>query len=300
MPITNVKPSLDLGDASPFDLDTHGFAARRLPSSLHSSPYSRTSWNDEDLLKNVYIPEVEALVQKLNGCTKVITESALIRSCAHTEVDGLATSEDKQSEETEDPFPKMIGTIPGSGASPAPKVHLDFSPTGARQHLRKYHRNLAEAGAEVIATEEKLLELGVSDKGLTEQYDGPRWAMYSIWRPLRPVKRDPLAFADRRSFPKADFVSVRVVEPTGKGIPNIPIEEKETHGSETYLAYGSDEHSWCWIWNMQPEEVVVIQLFDSKAEKDGMCGVMHSSVDVQGTEDEEPRESIEIRCTAFW
>jgi hypothetical protein len=109
-----------------------------------------------------------------------------------------------------------------------------------------------------------------------------------------------LAFADRRSFPKDDYVTVTLMEPTGKNIANIATEEKETHGSETYLAYGADEHTWCWIWDMQPEEVVVIQLFDSEAEKTGMCGVMHSSVDVPGTENEAPRESIEIRCTAFW
>jgi hypothetical protein len=302
MPITNVKPSLDLGDASPFTLETHGFAARRSPSALHSAPYSRASWNDEALLKNVYIPEVEALVQKLTESRNVVTESALIRSCIHTEVDGLATTDDKDTKqpEAEDPFPKMIGTIPGSGASPAPKVHLDFSPTGARTHLRKYHQKLAEAGATVISAEEKLLQSGITRKELTEHYDGPRWAMFSIWRPLKPVKRDPLAFADRRSFPKTDYVPVKVVEPTGKNIANIPAEEKETHGIETYLAYGADQHSWCWIWNMQPEEVVVIQLFDNEAEKNGMCGVMHSSVDVPGTENEAPRESIEIRCTAFW
>lgn len=301
MPITNIKPSLDLGDANPFNLDTHGFTARRHPSTLHSAPYTLASWNDESLLKNIYIPEVEALVQRLNGCRTVITESALIRSCLHTEVDGLATSEDKDTGDAEDPFPKMIGTIPGSGASPAPKVHLDFSPTGARTHLRKYHRDLAQAGAEVIAAEERLLKADITRERLAQQYDGPRWAMYSIWRPLHPVKRDPLAFADRRSFPKADYVPVRVTEPTGKGISNgVPPEEKETHGSETYLAYGSSRHSWCWIWDMQPEEVVVIQLFDSEAEKNGMCGVMHTSVDVPGTDDKAPRESIEIRCTAFW
>jgi hypothetical protein len=184
MPITNIKPSLDLGDDSPFTLDTHGFAARRHLSALHSAPYSRASWNDEDLLKSVYIPEVEALVQKLTGSKTVVTELALIRSCTHTEVDGLATSEDKDSAtedaKADDPFPKMIGTTPGSGASPAPKVHLDFSPAGARTHLRKYHQKLAEAGAGVISAEEELLQSGTSVDDLTQKYNGPRWAMFSV------------------------------------------------------------------------------------------------------------------------
>jgi hypothetical protein len=304
MPITDIKASLDLGERSPYTLDAHGFTARRQPSVLHCFPYSRASWNDEKLLKNIYIPEIEALVLKLTGAKKVYTEMALMRSCIHTEVDGLASSEDKSKNEADAesdiPGPKIIGVDPGSGASPAPKVHLDFSPAGARIHLRKFDQNLANAGADVIEAEDKLMASGISESGLKEAYDGPRWAMFSIWRPLLPVTRDPLAFADRRSFPKADYVPVKVVEPTGKGIRKIHPEEAETHESETYLAYGSDQHDWCWIWNMQPEEVIVIQLFDSEAESNDMCGVMHSSVDVPGTEQEPPRESLEVRCTAFW
>jgi hypothetical protein len=304
LPITDIKASLDLEDASPYQIYTHGFAARRRISTLHSAPYSRESWSDESLLKGVYIPEVEALVKELTGARCIVTESATLRSCIHTEVDGLATSEDKstQGEEELDPFPKMIGVspIPSSGASPAPKVHLDFSPTGARVHLRKYHHKLAEAGAGVIEAEDKLLALGIQESDIASHYDGPRWSMFSIWRPLRPIKRDPLALSDRRSFPKNDYIPVKLVEPTSKELQS---SEGLTHETETYLAYGSDAHDWYWIWDMQPAEVLVIQLFDSLAEGEGIAGaggVMHSSVDVEGTEGESARESLEVRCTAFW
>jgi hypothetical protein len=305
LPITNIKPSLALGDKSPYQLHTHGFAARRNPSVLHSVPYTRESWNDETLLKNIYIPEVEALVKQLTGAKKIVTESALMRSCVHTEVDGLATSEEKKAEEDveEDPFPKMIGVSPTpslTGASPAPKVHLDFSPPGARIHLRKYHEKLAKAGKFVIEAEDKLLLSGMSPSEVSKQYAGPRWSMFSIWRPLRRVTRDPLALSDRRSFPVSDYIPVKLVEPNAKSLHET---EGPTHETETYLAYGSNEHDWYWIWDMQPEEVLVIQLFDSEAEGKGVVGaggVMHSSVEVEGTDGEEARESLEVRCTAFW
>ena len=307
VPITNIKDTLQAGDQNPYTLDSHGFTARRHPSRMHSAPYSRSSWNDEALLKTIYIPEVEALLKQLTGARTVVTEAAMVRSQVHSEVDALATSENNtdgrpgpSADMDEDPWPKMIGTSAGGGASPAPKVHLDFSPTGARIHLRKYHGVLAAAGAEVIAAEDDALASDAAQSNLAAQYRGPRWAMFSVWRPLKRVTRDPLAFADRRSFPKSDYIPVKLVEPTGKALRHLYPHEAASHEAETLLAYASESHKWCWIWNMEPEEVVVIQLFDSEADSKGYCGVMHSSVDVPGTETEPARESIEVRCTAIW
>ncbi|KKY21522.1 putative ga4 desaturase [Phaeomoniella chlamydospora] len=200
LPITDIKPSLDLGDATPYTLDTYGFTARRHPSKLHSPPYTRESWNDETLLKEIYFPEVEELIKKLTGATKVITESAIMRNEKHTEVDGLARSEDQKKttttssspeeipaskEEDPDPFPKLIGTQPSAGASPAPKVHLDFSPLGARIHLAKYHHITRCHGSSVLSSYDALTQSGIPDSALRDHYTGSRWAMFSIWRPLR-------------------------------------------------------------------------------------------------------------------
>jgi hypothetical protein len=49
--------------------------------------------------------------------------------------------------------------------------------------------------------------------------------------------------------------------------------------------------------------VLIIQLFDSEAEKNGLGvagGVMHSSVHIDGAGKEEARESVEVRCTVIW
>lgn len=49
--------------------------------------------------------------------------------------------------------------------------------------------------------------------------------------------------------------------------------------------------------------MLIIQLFDSEAERNGLGvagGVMHSSVHIEGTEMEEARESVEVRCTVIW
>jgi len=307
LPMRDIRPSLDLGDKSPIKLNTQGFTARRCPSALHSEPYTHASWNDERLLKKVYIPEIEKLVLQVTGGRTVFTNQLVMRNNFHTEVDGLARSEDKDGNANSDSseeemetsnFPKMVGVRAGSGASPAPKVHLDFAPNGARTHLRKFHTRTAKLAASIIEAEDKLLASGISPSDLPKYYDGPRWAMFSVWRPLKTVRRDPIALSDCRTFPKEDYIPLNIVLPTG-----TDGQATGTHMEESFLAYGSEKHEWHWISNQQPDEVLIIQLFDTEAEKNGLGvagGVMHSSVDIEGTEGEEPRESLETRCTVIW
>lgn len=295
LPMRDIRSSLDLGSDSPYKLNKQGFTARRSPTALKSAPYSHSDWNNEDVLKQVYIPEIEALLKEVTGGKSVLTDQVVMRNTIHTEVDGLARKEDK---EEMDAFPKMVGTKAGAGGSPAPKVHLDYAPAGARTHLRKYHDKTAAFASEIIQAEEKLLAAGIPDSEIKDHYEGPRWAMFSVWRPLKTVKRDPLALSDCRTFPKDDYVDFKVLFPTG-----VEGEESETHKTEVYLAYGSSEHGWHWISNQQPDEVLVIQLFDSEAEKNSLGvagGVMHSSVQIEGTEEEEARESVEVRCIVIW
>ncbi|KAG4415944.1 hypothetical protein IFR04_010894 [Cadophora malorum] len=296
LPLTNIRPSLDQGADTPYKLSTHGFTAVRSPSSMSSPPFRHQDWNNESLLKEVYIPETEALLKRITGAKAVLTDSLVMRQNLHSEVDGLAREE---SEEEMLLIPKMVGTKAGSGGSPAPKVHLDYSPKGARTHLRKYHPKTREFAREIVDAEDRLLAEGVNSEEMKDKYDGPRWALFSIWRPLKTVLRDPLALSDCTSFPKKDYVEFEVVFPSGVREDR----EEKGHPENVFLAYGSESHEWFWIEKQEPDEVLIIQLFDSEAEKEGRGvagGVMHSSVNIEGTENEEARESVEVRCIAIW
>ena len=304
LPVDDIRPSLSLGESSPYTLSYHGFTARYHPSRLHSPPYNRSSWSNEELIKSVYMPEVEELVKKVTGCNLTVVESAVLRTKIHSEVDSLSKepSGAEFSHDDAGPCPRMIGFSSAGGASPAPKVHLDFSPLGARTHIRKYHRNIALAAEPVIQAENRLLESGVTWDELKYHYRGtgegddgvPRFALFSIWRPLRTVHRDPLGLSSCASFPVSDYVPIDVVQPNGRHIPPHlsqiadPIhsvhqdlnggherktvhEEAHTHLSNSYLAYApSDEdrkgHSWHFISKQEPAEVLIIQLFDSDME----------------------------------
>ena len=344
LPVDDIRPSLSLGEFSPYTLSYHGFTARYHPSKLLSPPHDRSSWSNEELIRRVYMPEVEELVKKVTGCKLTVVESAVLRTKVHSEVDSLSKepSGAEFSHDDAGPCPRMIGFSSAGGASPAPKVHLDFSPLGARTHIRKYHRNIALAAEPVIQAENRLLESGVKWDELKYHYRGtgegddgvPRFALFSIWRPLRTVHRDPLALSSCASFPISDYVPIDVVQPNGRHIPShlskiidptnsvhhdlngghqqkTVHEEAPTHLSNSYLAYApSDEdrkgHGWHFISKQEPAEVLIIQLFDSEmeakmkspgAQKDGAVSpdISVSGVMHSAFELEEQNEADEAR-----
>lgn len=294
-------------------LSSHGFTAVHHPTSLHYPPHDLSSWKDPALLGQYYVPETASMLKQLIGCRTVVTETLLLRSNLWTESDALAqhashgqpkTAEEEAQEqklsELETGFPQYIGFNPKfGGASPAPKIHIDFAPSGARQHIRNYHPVMTEAATGIVAAEDRLLAEG---KDLAAEYkdsEGPRWALYSIWRPLKRVKRDPLALGDPKTFRDSDFVSCNIRMPY-LGRPGV----EDAHDSESYVARYSEGQKWYWIQEQEPEEVLVIGLWDSSVEEPGKLGfggTFHSSVDLEGAENEqEPRESLELRCLAIW
>lgn len=308
LPLTDMKPSLDLGDESPYKLSVHGFTARRHHSSLHAAPYDRTSWNDEKLLREVYFPEVQAFVQKVTGCKKAVVSAAVVRNQLYNESDASSATQTEDSGEktgedgTSQLFPPIFGNSTTDGVCPAPKVHLDFSPKGARYHIRNYHSAVASAAEEVIKAENRLLESGVQWDDLKDHYGGdqvdggvPRFALFSIWRPLKTVHRDPLALSPCTSFPESDYVPSGQLEPADHRIPahvsriidpnalnssvttgqlvrdNALHRDDATYQTEGYLAYGPRDkeqkaHDWHFIAEQEPSDVLIIQLFDNEME----------------------------------
>ncbi|KAI0123975.1 hypothetical protein BJ170DRAFT_637762 [Xylariales sp. AK1849] len=294
-------------------IHTHGFTAILHSTTLHNPPYNVLSWKDPNLLRDYYVPDTAEMLKQVIGCKSVLTEACLLRSTVWTESDALAThgghvngidtadetARANEISELEVGFPQFIGFNPlQGGVSPAPKVHLDYAPNGARAHIRNYHPELTKAAADIIRTEDSLT---AADRSLKDNYQnsgGPRWALFSVWRPLQAVKRDPLALGDQRTFDAEHYIPVKVKTPC-LGRSGV----SETHDAEGYPARYSEGHKWYWIDEQKPEEVLIIRLFDSDAEKEGgkaSGGTLHSSVDLPGTEGEEARESLELRCLCVW
>lgn len=344
LPLNDIRFSLDLGEASPFKLSKHGFTARRHESRLDSAPYNRESWSDENLLRSIYFSEVEELLKQVTGCKHVVPTGAILRSDLYSEEPEPSNSEEQQEDEPTTICCPIYGSRPDSGVSTAPKVHLDFTPQGARLQIRKQHRDLVSLAEPTIEAENKLLRSGVDWDDLKDHYKGtadgeqgiPRFALFSVWRPLKPVARDPLAVAPTFSFPKSDYFPMEyydvsfdydipphlseIIDPAA---PHKSQGNKHKAGKYRTWAYTAHEprdtkgkgHDWHFISDQKPSEVMIIQFFDNETEatlrapQDAsdtspelpVCGAIHSSFELDGQDEQaEARESLELRCTVFW
>ncbi|KAI1379883.1 hypothetical protein F4677DRAFT_442079 [Hypoxylon crocopeplum] len=112
-----------------------------------------------------------------------------------------------------------------------------------------------------------------------------RVQIINVWRPIRPVLRDPLAVADASSVSEDDLVAIPLIYPNRRG--------------ETFSVRHSDRHRWYYKKGLAPDEVLLIKCFDSKT--DGRARrVPHTAfVDPKTGDDVPSRESIEVRCLVF-
>ncbi|KAF2105310.1 hypothetical protein BDV96DRAFT_509569 [Lophiotrema nucula] len=164
--------------------------------------------------------------------------------------------------------------IPVKVMNPARFVHVDQSYRGAEQIL---FLNLPEEEA--------------------ERRMKKRWAIINVWAPIiKPVKRDPVAFADFRSIDEYDFRTV---------VANLPPPDAAEYGKAaaryevTNLAHNPNQQ-WYYASDMTPEEAWVFMIFDSKNDGRAKCAV-HTFFPYQNQDDYgEPRTSVEVRCFVFW
>lgn len=117
-----------------------------------------------------------------------------------------------------------------------------------------------------------------------------RFAFVNAWRPTKTVQRDPLAVADASTVPGSDYqIRARQFKQSGVKSGNYVM----SHGAT------EDRHSWYYMHEMQPDELVVFRNYDSKRDVPGWrCP--HTAFQIPGTEDLPVRESIEIRAVCFW
>ncbi|PYH49362.1 uncharacterized protein BP01DRAFT_400732 [Aspergillus saccharolyticus JOP 1030-1] len=111
-----------------------------------------------------------------------------------------------------------------------------------------------------------------------------RYQIINVWRPLKPVRRDPLALAAAHTVADADLIPIKLIYPHREG--------------ETYSVRANLATKWYYRHAQTPDWVTLIKCYDSKT--DGRARrVPHSAFEIPGTEHEEPRESIEVRVLVF-
>jgi GA4 desaturase len=211
LPLYNLRETSNIFTlSSQITIANNGFTAVKHASRLHSAPYTEASFRAKENLEDIYAPEVQNLLKREVCCSKVfIISSALrllkggppLKTAAQKAADpDLAKREPDRCGIKLNPndFDLEKPMIAGekAAAHPARAVHVDYSPKGARTMLRNYRTDITEEAKDIVEAEDR--------RGPGE---GRRYAYYSVWRPIKEVRRDPLAICDPRSLvPERDLV----------------------------------------------------------------------------------------------
>lgn len=158
---------------------------------------------------------------------------------------------------------------------------------------RYIHIDQSNDGAEEVLTDNMPADVA-------ERLSKTRWSIINVWRPIKPVEKDPLAMCDARSVPDEDLIPVAANLPskdTGLKYSTITAGRR----FELFYAKYNPEHKWYYASEMTPDEVLLIKCFDSIRDGKTARRVPHSAFTDPKTKDlDVVRESIEVRCLVFY
>lgn len=236
------------GLESKYSLDTNGFACGTLPDRNRPIPNDVTS-------KVEYYQEIEEYLLELTGAKKVMAFGLIMRGLARG---ALKPHEHQYFKEGQDPRARGAGPMI---LSPSPHPHVDYGPMCAEDSIRRM-------GPEAV----EMLK------------NASRYQLLNVWRPLKPIQRDPLTFMDWKSATNSDYHDISREKSFGADMKIFV----------TIVGPGDGGHRWHYWSDMTPNEVIIFKQYDTKQDIAWRCA--HTSVEIPGTEDLPPRESVEVRA----
>jgi hypothetical protein len=335
-PLIDIRPSVSEPNYLPDNLlKTHGFGIVKHRSTVISSDLEALG---ETNSVAAYHEEIQLLVKETTGAKEVFVLATVLRRGkrapeAFTLPKGLARLDKESAGANESSYKVAPSKSEGSKlvalVAPVRVPHLDFTPLGARQTIRFQGQEIynCAVGSGVISAENQICQRhGVlpqskeSDSFVARHYNengklGPRYAAYSVWRPLRRVVRDPLSLAPRKvSERSSDYVywpyENKIPGTSANKVPETPeldgdfLKEFAMLGVQKEFPQSSDTNlKFYYISDQEPDEVLLVKLFDSAAlgEETQHAGApWHASPEIGSVPDDHPRESIELRVLAFW
>lgn len=114
-----------------------------------------------------------------------------------------------------------------------------------------------------------------------------RIMVINVWRPLKTIKKDPLAVCDWNSVtPEKDYIRRHHI-----------FQDGHQGWTEFNTVVHNPEHQWYYLHLQSPEEPLIFVQYDSYRD-DGMSNCHCSFVDEE-YKDEDVRESVEVKVFAF-
>ena len=199
------------------------------------------------------------------GATKVHVFSHIIRKDSR-EAAEAAVNKDPSLQDGNASYQKVV---------PARYIHIDFTNDGAVQIFQDNF-----------------------DRQLGEKLKKTRWAIINVWRPIKPISKDPLAMCDARSARDEDLMPVMaLLPPKGSG------QYADVSGGDKFELYYKKYHpeeQWYFADKMQSHEVLLIKCFDSLRDGKTARRCPHTAFTNPDTEGDEIRQSIEVRSLVFF
>jgi hypothetical protein len=125
-----------------------------------------------------------------------------------------------------------------------------------------------------------------------------RWAIINAWRPIKTVQRNPLGVCDTTTVLDTDLVPVyaKLTPKWGNTLQDLSAEQ-----SQVYNVKANPNHRWYFASAMQPDEVLLITIFDTNKTDNGFPRrVVHSAFPYESEQGASIRESIEFRALVVW
>lgn len=225
---------------------------------------SIVDFHDKAAVDAAYLGEVEQLVTGLCGATRTAAQGWMIRTSADLSARAKQKVEGYQHN--------------GGIQPPAGEAHVDYNEiTGRRAAARIYADRFP---------------------------DGPgysRYICFSLWRTFSPGPQDwPLAVCDGRTVTDEETASntLFVVDefPTGDAL-TAPVEGEDQMIAATIFRHRA-RHRWWYFSNMAADDVLLFKFQDSDHSVTWRCP--HTAFHDTSLPDTRTRESIEVRCIAFF
>lgn len=286
-------------------LDRHG--AQLLTHHSEIVPAQSDRFYDLDFISTHYWPELRSFVKKAFNARAVFVRDTTVRDASRATKDRVNPLNPRASKSALKPF--FI-------------VHADYTPAGGRSHIRAVLPTYFEDNglldtttpeerstfmtlrSEIIEAEDKAMrEMGVSSVYDWDgsNYTGPRYAMFSMWRPLSTVHRDPLGILDATTLRPDQITELPRIYANRPGfVPKYKVNNILAKPPD------AEEHKWVFVSEQKPEEMWALKLFDSegstkKGQEDGIAKfAAHSAFELDDSQDVDQRRSCEVRVIVIW
>ncbi|KAF7187980.1 Hydroxylase/desaturase asaB [Pseudocercospora fuligena] len=269
-----VMPIADIRDTNEdFDVDTSGFKLVTFPQLEIPLEDDR-----ECIMKQVW-PVAEEVYKKHTGATSVQIFSHTIRNEPHQTFEDIRNSDDPDDKLIVKEHPAMLAHCG--------KPFREWFQSGANTLTDQSYK-----GGYYIMDDYKVNRQDSGSLEALEKKCQSRWAIVNLWKPLKPITREPLAVCDARSVDESDL---------SPNISRVPAElhpSGKCRDSEYWQVVANDKHKWYWASNMGTDEAWLIKCFDTKV--NGVARrALHTAFQTPNDHGP-PRISIEFRAFVFW